>query len=77
MAYVTTDLYVGAWLMAQSYDIRIVPFSSTKRAFHFPEEAEAEVSEYFRGGVIPARMYAACLRDLKSLLNRPVDGGAA
>lgn len=74
MAYITTDLYVGAWLMAQGYDIRVVPVSATKRSFHFPDEAEASASEYFRGGAMPARMYAACLRDLKSLINRPVDG---
>ncbi len=69
--YVTTDLYEAAYILAQGYEITIVPVSPTKRAFHFPPEAMEAASAFVRNTAVPARLYAAYLRDLKALIARP------
>ena len=67
-SYSTTDLYVAGFLLAKGYEIDIVDLSPSKREFRFPDSAEAEAVGFYRNAQLPARLYAAALRDLKSML---------
>ena len=67
----TTDLGLGAYLLARGHELRAVrAVTERQRMFVFGIDAEGDAESFYRNASIPARAYAAALRDIKSLLHQ-------
>lgn len=67
----TTDMALGAFLLARGHELRAVrSITERQRMFVFGIDAEGDAESYYRNAPIPARAYAAALRDIKTLLHQ-------
>jgi hypothetical protein len=68
--YRTTDVSVGAFLIARGHKLQDIEGDSpTKRTFVFHEQARADVSRFFTNEAVGARDFAAALKTLKSAVH--------
>lgn len=70
--YTTTDLGESAFLIVLGHPLREVetPGPGPRMVFHFDLIAREKAKDYYNGGLVPARAYAAATRDLKAMFTR-------
>ena len=68
--YRTKELPLAAFLVTKGYELRgLLSGQPGQRIFVFGDEVLPDAQAYFRNAPVPARAYAASLRDLKQLLH--------
>jgi hypothetical protein len=66
--YSTTDLNVGAFLIARGHKLVQVTGEGAQKKFGFHDDARRDVDNYFLDALVPARSFAAALKTLKSAI---------
>ncbi len=63
----TSDLGIAAFLLAQGVPLLgVLPGREWKSVFRFPASAQETAGAYWRGAVVPARVFFNAIHDLKS-----------